>query len=284
MSCDHTYGVQFCGYDNLTFKHPDYPKLDPTECCKPGCFPPDKIGDTQFYICNGEVTDKIFRRLHCGQQPIPEYRPSFEVCRQQVDKNTVTHPQINMIDPCSDPQNTFTPCKGDGLGYLERILVDSELKCMNQYHSRVHETSAFKPTKIPNSGEHYLHGNVNDYNPGPHAVCGRMSINKCVKYPDVTEQCGPYGLLQIGEKEKPIQHRITAEKDGAHMFLPIGPTRCDELNRCEMTWDNNTKRHFKDSIPNYINTNNNNYQPQAFEGHPVPCPPVCKYDYTCIVP
>ena len=32
-----------------------------------------------------------------------------------------------MLNPCDDLQNEFTPCKGDGLGYLKRVLVDSEL-------------------------------------------------------------------------------------------------------------------------------------------------------------
>ena len=28
MSCDKTYGVTFCGFDNMGYDHPDYPKVD----------------------------------------------------------------------------------------------------------------------------------------------------------------------------------------------------------------------------------------------------------------
>jgi hypothetical protein len=286
MSCDKTYGVSFCGFDNYTYNHPDYTNhpAHPNNGCKcevTNYFPESKIGDTGFYVCDQEVTDKIFKRLHCGQEVLPEYRPGFEVCRQPVNLNgNMSHPRIDMIDPCSDPMNSFTPCKGDGLGYLKRILVDSELKCMNQYLSKVHETSAFKPSKIPNIATHGTYVSVAGEGLGPHGVCGPVTINKCIEYPYKKEECGPYGLLQTGEGEKPINRRITAD-EGAHMFLPLGPTRCDELNRCEMTWDNNTKRHYKDARPNYVKQEGG-YAPLAFEGHPVSCPPVCKYDYTCI--
>ena len=287
MSCDKTYGVSFCGSDNYTYNHPNYTShpAHPNNNCKcevPNYFPETKIGDNNFYICNQEVTDKIFNRLHCGQQVIPEQRPGFEVCRQPVDLNDgLTHPQIDMIDPCKDHDNEFTPCKGDGLGYLKRILVDSELKCMNQYLSKVHETSTFRPTKIPNSNTHGTYVSVANDNLGPHGVCGAVTINKCTEYPYKPDNCPPDGLMNIGEHEKPINRRISAEKDGAYMFLPIGPTRCDNMDRCEMIWDNVTKRHYKDSVPNYIKPDDG-YQPREFEGYPVPCPPVCKYDYTCI--
>ena len=283
MSCDKTYGVTFCGFDNMNINHPDCPKRDMSECCKPqNYFPETPLGDTNLYYCNHDDTEKIFRRLECGQTVIPEYRPGFEVCRQQVDlNNQLTHPDIKMLDPCNDLQNPFTPCKGDGLGYLKRVLVDSELKCMNQYLSKVHETSAFKPKKIPNTPHHYTYLSVSDMNLGPRQVCEPLTINPCITYPDNTEKCDPYGLIHIGEKEKHIDRFITTEEHGPGMFLPIGPTRCDELNQCEMVWDNVTKRHHKDSIPNYMNTDNT-YKPREFQGHPVLCPPVCKYDYTCI--
>ena len=286
MSCGKTYGVTFCGFDNMGYDHhPDYPKVDLSKCCpKPCYFPETPLGDTNMYICNQEDTEKIFRRLECGQRVIPEYRPGFEICRQQVDLNEqeLVHPTINMLNPCDDLQNEFTPCKGDGLGYLKRVLVDSELKCMNQYLSKVHETSAFKPKKIPNKNTHHTYVSVANQNLGPHQVCEPLSINHCVNYTEnAYEKCPPYGLMHVGEHEKPIDHRITVENDGPGMFLPIGPTRCDELNRCEMIWDNISKRQYKDSRPNYIKPDNG-YRPREFEGHPVPCPPVCKYDYTCI--
>ena len=142
------------------------------------------------------------------------------------------------------------------LGYLKRILVDSELKCMNQYLSKVHETSVFRPTKIPNSNTHGTYASVANDNLGPHSVCGPVTINKCTNYPYQPDNCTPNGLLNTGEGEKPIERRISGKADGAHMFLPIGPTRCDEMNRCEMIWDNVTKRHYKDSIPNYVKPDN----------------------------
>jgi hypothetical protein len=283
MSCDKTYGVTFCGFDNMNYNHPDYPKVDLSKCCpKTDYFPETPSMDTNLYICNHDDTEKIFRRLECGQKVIPEYRPSFDICRQQVDLNEIIHPHIGMLDPCKEHENEFTPCKGDGLGFLKRVLIDSELKCMNQYLSKVHETSAFKPKKIPNVNIHDKYVSVAGSNLGPHQVCGPLSINHCVNYKDkALEKCPPYGLMHVGEHEKPIDHRITVKNDGPGMFLPIGPTRCDEGNRCEMIWDNISKRQYIDSRPNYIKPDNQ-YQPLAFEGHTVPCPPVCKYDYTCI--
>ena len=278
---DNTYGVSFCGFDNVKFNHPNYPKINMGECCKPqNYFPETPVGDTNLYICNQDDTEKIFRRLECGQEVKPEYRPGFEVCRQQIDLNEqLTHPNIKMINPYNDLHNPFTPCKGDGLGYLERVLVDSELKCMNQYLSKVHETSAFKPKKLPNTATHNTYLSVANMNLGPRQVCEPLTINPCVTYPDNTDETEPYGLINIGELEKPINRFVTSKIDGPGMFLPIGPTRCDELNRQEMVWDNVTKRHHKDSIPNYMQSENQ-YRPREFEGHPVLGPPVCKYDYT----
>ena len=48
-----------------------------------------------------------------------------------------------------------------------------------------------------------------------------------------------------------------------------------------MIWDNISKRQYRDSKPNYIKPDNQ-YKPREFEGYPVPCPPVCKYDYYCV--
>ena len=76
-------------------------------------------------------------------------------------------------------------------------------------------------------------------------------------------------------------NQITVKQDGPGAFLPIGPTRCDNLNNCEMIWDNLSKRHYIDNRPNYIKPDNQ-YKPIEFEGFPVTEPPVCKYDYTCI--
>jgi hypothetical protein len=285
MSCTKTYGVSFHGYDNYTYDHPDYPKLSNEQCGPNNYFPTPPLGDTGLYICNQEDTTKIFKRLHCGQKVIPEYRPGFEICRNQVNKNTVQHPQIDMINPCNDLQNSFTPCKGDGLGYLKRVLVDSELKNMNQYLSRVHETSVFVPKKLPTNPNHQTYYSVAKDNLGPHGVCGPLTINKCTNYP-YKKECEPHGLISLGEGEKPTNRQITTDASDAYYFLSIGPKRCEfdglqSQNHCEMTWDNVTKRHYKVAIPNYIKPDNQ-YKPQEYTGYPVPCPPVCKYDYTCI--
>lgn len=282
MSCDKTYGVTFCGYDNININHPDCPKINMNDCCKvESYFPESSMGDTKLYIQKDEDREKIFRRLECGQTVIPEYRPGFEICHQQVDlNNQLTHPNITMINPCDDLKNTFTPCKGDGLGYLKRVLVDSELKCMNQYLSKVHETSAFKPQKIPNTSQHNTYLSVANMNLGPNQICEPLTINPCISYPDNTEKCPPYQLLK-DINQRPINRFIDSETDGAGMFLPIGPTRCNEEKQCEMVWDNVTRRHYINATPNYMKPDNQ-YKPQEFEGYPVSCPPVCKYDYTCI--
>ena len=65
MACNKTYGVSFCGFDNYTYDHPDYTfhPAHPNNNCKcevPNYFPETSIGDNNFYICNQEVTDKIF--------------------------------------------------------------------------------------------------------------------------------------------------------------------------------------------------------------------------------
>ena len=130
MSCDQTYGVNFCGFDDIIFKHPDCPKRDLSKCCPPhNYFPETPLGDTNFYICNQIDNEKIFRRLQCGQKVIPEYRPGFEVCREQINLNdgNIEHPHINMINPCDDLQNPFTPCKGDGgeTGEIQTSKVSS---------------------------------------------------------------------------------------------------------------------------------------------------------------
>ena len=53
MSCDKTYGVTFCGFDNMGYDHPDYPKVDLSKCCPTPCyFPETPLGDTNMYICN----------------------------------------------------------------------------------------------------------------------------------------------------------------------------------------------------------------------------------------
>ena len=61
MSCDKTYGVTFCGFDNMGYDHPDYPKVDLSKCCPtPSYFPETPLGDTNVYLCNHDDTEKNF--------------------------------------------------------------------------------------------------------------------------------------------------------------------------------------------------------------------------------
>jgi hypothetical protein len=269
MKATQTYGQSYCGYDNIVVNHPDHCNKKYDCGPVPDYFPNTPLGDTTFYICNNEPTDKIFKRLECNQKPIPEYRPSFEVCRKTVDMNDLPpHPKIVQVDHCADLKNEFTPCKGDGLGYLRRVVLENELRCVNERLTK--SGKLFTPNKLPNKEPHDFNLNVSEHKLGPHGVCDPFGVNPCVNYGYKEEKCGPYGLMLVGEKE-----RMRSD------FLPIGPRRCDQKNRCEMIWDNISKRHYKVAIPAYTKPDNN-YKPIENEGYPVKCPPVCKYDYDCI--
>ena len=93
--------------------------------------------------------------------------------RKAPNVNLLTHPVIEQIPHCDGhyPEE-FNLCKRDGLGYLRRVVLENELRCVNEYLSKTGKN-------FP--GKHLLTSNTDPKNTsvhhlkfGPKTICDHM--------------------------------------------------------------------------------------------------------------
>ena len=284
MKCEKVHGQLYCGYDNIIMD-------DKLICRKPGIyddvpdyFPEEPDFDNTIFICNNlkrdNINKKIFERKKCNQKVIPDYRPNFKVCnkyynannsRENPDVNLLTHPVIKQVPHCDGHYpGEVNLCKRDGLGYLKRVVLENELRCVNEYLSKTSKNFPGKYLLTSNTDPKNLP--VSCLNLGPKSICDPfgMDVGGCINFQNIDEKCGPHGLMHVGENEK-----LKCD------FLPIGPRRCDQKNRCEMIWDNVSKRQYINNKPAYVKPDDL-YKPTFKKDYAPTCPPHKKYNYTCI--